>query len=51
VNAGHELDLQNLVILREVPFLAEVSSGHALISRALFVGLSRAVREYLDVLL
>jgi pyridoxine 5-phosphate synthase len=51
VNAGHDLDLENLVIFRELPSLAEVSIGHALMSRALFVGLSVVVREYLTVLL
>jgi pyridoxine 5-phosphate synthase len=51
VNAGHDLDLENLVLFRQLPFLAEVSIGHALISRALFVGLSAAVREYLTLLL
>jgi pyridoxine 5-phosphate synthase len=50
VNAGHDLDLENLVIFRDLPFLDEVSIGHAIISRALFVGLSTVVREYLDVL-
>jgi len=50
VNAGHDLDLDNLVIFRRLPHLAEVSIGHALISHALFVGLAQAVREYLDVL-
>src|SRR5207302_11489851 len=50
VNAGHDLDLANLVLFRDLPFLAEVSIGHAIISRALFVGLSTVVREYLDVL-
>jgi pyridoxine 5-phosphate synthase len=50
VNAGHDLDLDNLVIFRRLPNLAEVSIGHALISHALFVGLGQAVREYLDVL-
>jgi pyridoxine 5-phosphate synthase len=50
VNAGHDLDLANLRLFRELPFLDEVSIGHALISRALFVGLATAVREYLDVL-
>jgi pyridoxine 5-phosphate synthase len=47
VNAGHDLDLHNLVLFRTLPHLAEVSIGHALISHALFVGLDRAVREYL----
>jgi pyridoxine 5-phosphate synthase len=50
VNAGHDLDLDNLVIFRRLPYLDEVSIGHALISHALFVGLAQSVREYLDVL-
>jgi pyridoxine 5-phosphate synthase len=50
VNAGHDLDLDNLVIFRRLPYLEEVSIGHALISHAIFVGLAQAVREYLDVL-
>lgn len=49
VNAGHDLDLENLVLFREVPHLDEVSIGHALISHALYVGLDRAVRDYLAV--
>jgi pyridoxine 5-phosphate synthase len=47
VNAGHDLDLRNLTLFRMLPHLAEVSIGHALISHALFVGLDRAVRDYL----
>lgn len=47
VNAGHDLDLSNLVLFRTLPHLSEVSIGHALISHALFVGLDRAVRDYL----
>lgn len=50
VNAGHDLDLDNLVVFRKLPYLEEVSIGHALISHALFVGLSQSVRDYLDVL-
>jgi pyridoxine 5-phosphate synthase len=50
VNAGHDLDLANLIVFRDLPFLDEVSIGHAIISRALFVGLRTVVREYLDVL-
>jgi pyridoxine 5-phosphate synthase len=50
VNAGHDLDLDNLVMFRRLPHLDEVSIGHALVSRALFVGLARSVHEYLDVL-
>jgi pyridoxine 5-phosphate synthase len=50
VNAGHDLDLDNLVMFRRLPYLDEVSIGHALVSHGLFVGLGQSVREYLDVL-
>ncbi len=50
VNAGHDLDLDNLVAYRAVPHLVEVSIGHALLGRALFEGLASVVREYLAVL-
>jgi pyridoxine 5-phosphate synthase len=51
VNAGHDLDLDNLPYLaRHLPGLLEVSIGHALLSDALFVGLRAAVRAYLDAL-
>lgn len=50
VNAGHDLDLDNLVLFRRLPHLDEVSIGHALVSHALFVGLRQSVLEYLAVL-
>jgi pyridoxine 5-phosphate synthase len=50
VNAGHDLDLHNLPTFRHVPYVEEVSIGHALISRAIFAGLAPTVREYLAVL-
>lgn len=50
VNAGHDLDLRNLTLFRRLPHLAEVSIGHALIGRALFVGLHTVVKEYLVAL-
>jgi len=50
VNAGHDLDLENLVLFRTLPHLDEVSIGHALISHAIWVGLDRAVRDYLAAL-
>ncbi len=50
VNAGHDLDLENLRLFRTLPHLDEVSIGHALISRAFWIGLDKVVREYLDVL-
>jgi pyridoxine 5-phosphate synthase len=50
VNAGHDLDLHNLPTFRRIPYIDEVSIGHALISRAIFAGLAPTVREYLEVL-
>jgi pyridoxine 5-phosphate synthase len=48
VNAGHDLSRENLTLfLREVPGVKEVSIGHALISDALELGYSSAVRAYL----
>ena len=47
VNAGHDLDLENLPdFVQAMPRLDEVSIGHALISHALYVGLRQAVLEY-----
>jgi pyridoxine 5-phosphate synthase len=47
VNAGHDLDLHNLAFLAErIPYLAEVSIGHALISDALYLGLENAIGLY-----
>lgn len=49
VNAGHDLAQSNLSdFLRAVPDVQEVSIGHALISEALYAGLDRTVRAYLD---
>jgi pyridoxine 5-phosphate synthase len=50
VNAGHDLDLENLLLFRTLPHLDEVSIGHAIVSRAVFHGLSAVVREYLELL-
>jgi pyridoxine 5-phosphate synthase len=48
VNAGHDLDLHNLPLLaREVPELAEVSIGHALLADALYLGLEETIARYL----
>jgi pyridoxine 5-phosphate synthase len=47
LNAGHDLDLNNLKFLRqEIPYLDEVSIGHALISDAIYFGLENAVQLY-----
>ena len=47
INAGHGLNYVNILPIREIPEIEEVSIGHAIVSRALFVGLDRAVREML----
>jgi pyridoxine 5-phosphate synthase len=48
INAGHDLDLQNLKFLKQsLPHLDEVSIGHALICDALYVGLENTIQLYL----
>jgi pyridoxine 5-phosphate synthase len=48
VNAGHDLDLHNLKFLKQsLPFLDEVSIGHALICDALYLGLENTIQLYL----
>lgn len=51
VNAGHDLSLENLEFFHKaVPFLDEVSIGHALICDALYLGLEETVHRYLACL-
>lgn len=51
INAGHDLDLQNLAFLKEnIPFLDEVSIGHALVCDALYLGLENTIQLYLNQL-
>ena len=51
VNAGHDLNLDNLPKLRKaMPWLTEVSIGHAFTADALSVGLEKAVALYLEAL-
>ena len=48
VNAGHDLNLDNLAyFVRSIPWLDEVSIGHALISDALYLGLEETIARYL----
>ena len=48
VNAGHDLNLDNLqYFIERIPWTAEVSIGHALISDALYLGLENTVQMYL----
>jgi pyridoxine 5-phosphate synthase len=50
INAGHGLNRENLPLLHVVPHLEELNIGHSIISRALFVGLEKAVQEILQVI-
>ncbi len=50
VNAGHGLNYENLPVLCRVPYLVEVNIGHSIISRAVSVGLTAAVKEMLQLL-
>lgn len=51
VNAGHDLSLKNLSFFHErVPYLNEVSIGHALICDALYLGLKETIRSYKECL-
>jgi pyridoxine 5-phosphate synthase len=50
VNAGHGLNYRNLATLHQVPHLVELNIGHSIVSRAISVGLTRAVREMLELM-
>lgn len=51
VNAGHDLNQENLTYLKQnLPGLAEVSIGHALISEMLYQGMETTIKNYLDCL-
>lgn len=47
INAGHDLDLQNLnYLIKTIPWIDEVSIGHALVCDALYLGFENAVQLY-----
>ena len=51
VNAGHDLSLENLAFFsKKMPYLNEVSIGHALISDALYLGLEETIKQYKNCL-
>jgi pyridoxine 5-phosphate synthase len=50
VAAGHGLTCRNVGALLQIPEIVEYNIGHAIVARALFVGLDTAVREMIDVL-
>lgn len=50
VHAGHGLNYHNTAAILEIPSIVELNIGHAIIARAVFVGLDRAVRDMLGVM-
>ena len=51
VNAGHGLDYHNVKAIAAIPGVRELNIGHAIIARALFSGLDRAVRDMKRIML
>src|SRR6266481_3716165 len=47
VNAGHGINYKNIALIHHIPDLSELNIGHAIISRAMWVGLETAVKEML----
>jgi pyridoxine 5-phosphate synthase len=50
VNAGHGLNYENLATLKRVPHLIELNIGHSIVSRAIFTGMTRAVKDMLALM-
>ena len=49
VNAGHDLNLDNMPLFKQVPYLAEVSIGHAFTVDSLLMGMDAALKAYLEI--
>jgi|TARA_B110000285_G_C15009919_1_gene555877 pyridoxine 5-phosphate synthase len=49
INAGHDLDLQNLTKFLQIPNILEVSIGHALIVESLQLGVAEVIKRYLAI--
>ena len=47
VNAGHGINYKNIALIHQIPYLSELNIGHAIVSRAMWVGLENAVKEML----
>lgn len=50
VNAGHGLNYQNVFLMKEIKGLSELNIGHSIISRAIFVGLQKAIKDMLELM-
>jgi pyridoxine 5-phosphate synthase len=49
INAGHGLNYGNVARLHQIPHLEDLNIGHSIMSRAVFIGLSEAVKEMLRI--
>lgn len=50
VNAGHGLNYENVYRMKEIPNFVELNIGHSIISKAIFVGLEKAVNEMSEII-
>ena len=50
VNAGHGLNYQNVFLMKEIKGLSELNIGHSIISKAVFVGLQKAIKDMLELM-
>ncbi len=50
VNAGHGLDYANTQAIVQIPNIQELNIGHSIVARALFVGISRATRQMIEII-
>jgi pyridoxine 5-phosphate synthase len=51
IHAGHALNLWNVTQIAQIPQIEEFSIGHSIVSRSIFVGFERAVREMKEAIL
>ena len=50
VNAGHGINYTNIALVHKIPHLTELNIGHSIISRAVVVGIEKAVKEMLEAI-
>lgn len=50
VNAGHGLNYRNVAPIAQIPRMEELNIGHAIVARAIFIGMRQAVREMRDAM-
>lgn len=50
VNAGHGLNYENVYLMKEIDNLSELNIGHSIISKSIFIGLSEAIKQMLNLM-